>query len=99
MQVYANDEEDNYFIGTVEKSEKIDLSVRVAADNTQTLRYLWFHLTNDEHSGKVISTSDSYTTDNLQKYETYYCNITDCYGNQKTAWFYIGIENNLYREV
>lgn len=95
LKIYASGEIDRVLHKNVKQGEDVQISVQVSADNMQDLKYEWYHLGDNNYYEKIGNTLDTYTIKDIQKYETYYCEATDCYGNTTTAWFYIGIENHL----
>ena len=73
-----------------------ELAVTASCRNGE-LTYEWYKGGNEENDWQderiENATTDSITTDVITKRTTYYCRVSDMYGNYKHVWFYVGIDN------
>ncbi len=84
---------------TVEPGESVTMEVLGTA-NTGAIHYQWYEETRrsgDSWYSSAINgaTEASYTTAAINEYKQYYCYVSDDYGNNRTVWFHVGIENGL----
>ena len=79
--------------------DKAVLEVTATADNTTGLKYAWYEK-NDSNDDdfRLISgaTAAKYTTPEITTAKRFKCLVTDCYGNQVSVIFNVGVENHLY---
>ena len=81
--------------------ENVEMRVAVSASNTENLRYQWYNRTYSGGNGPgglhdepiEGAQSDTYTIENIQAAETYYCQIIDHYGNTGSVFFTLNIDN------
>ena len=75
---------------TVEFGQTTQLSVTAKA-KTGELTYAWYK------DGNIIEGANEsvYTTEAIEKFTGYYCQVTDIYGNTQTAWFSVYVDNRL----
>ncbi|MBR5677154.1 MAG: hypothetical protein IKX20_03350, partial [Paludibacteraceae bacterium] len=80
---------DSYIL-MVGLNETANLSVEVSADDPSGITYDWYT------KGNLIenTTTGSIVTDNITKYTSYSCKVTDRYGNSRWVYFYIYVDNN-----
>ncbi len=84
----------------VSPGESVTLQVIATADDMEGLTYRWYRETpgmRDSMPSERIdgATTDTYTVENVTAGKYYYCYVTDKYGNQSRANFFVGIENHL----
>ncbi len=75
---------------TVEFGQTTQLSVTAKA-KTGELTYAWYK------DGNIIEGANEsvYTTEAIEKFTGYYCQVTDIYGNTQTAGFSVSVDNRL----
>ncbi len=73
--------------------ESATLTVSVKAIDTEGMTFRW----RDSNSSSSDSTlgTESFTVENVTTYGSYYCEVTDKYGNYETVWFYVSVNNGL----
>lgn len=87
---------------TVQPGEAATLTV-TASCKTGELTYQWYKEYQYEENGysywneeKITgATGASYTTEAINQYTEYYCEVKDAYKNSSTVWFYVRIDNGL----
>ena len=91
LEVYISGNNERF----VEAGQTATLTVQVSADDMTGITYQWYRWSNDGEDVKVGTNSPTYTTGPVTGYAEYYCEVTDQYGGYESAWFRVGIDNNL----
>ena len=83
----------------VEPEADVDLEVS-ASCNSGELYYQWYgrvYYEDGSYTTQAIegATTNSYTVQNAVRYTSYYCRVSDDFGNTTNVWFYIHIDNQL----
>ena len=92
LKVYTSDADhhgDSTVTYYVQPNESKTLSVTVEAFDMDGIRYYWG---DDEHN-TLEATSNTFTVENINKSKSYYCEVTDKFGNSESVYFYIYIDN------
>ncbi|MBO4330935.1 MAG: immunoglobulin domain-containing protein, partial [Oscillospiraceae bacterium] len=78
-----------------EPGTNAELRLQVTAKDTDGLTIRWY-----DRSGSLIegAASDSYTVENVRAYSYYHCDVADKYGNSRTVWFYVYVDNGFSAE-
>ena len=76
---------------TVEPGADVELTVGVAADNTDGITYHWYEF----YYSELIAgeTTNTFRISNISRSGRYYCVVQDTFGNRETVFFNISIEN------
>ncbi len=88
----SNDEDDESISYTVKPGDTQELGVNVIAEDKNGISFVWYDDDRNEIEG---ADKDKYTINNATKAETYYCTVTDKYGNSVDVCFYISLDNGL----
>lgn len=95
LKVYANGEETDQFEETVNLGQSVELNVKVEAENTQNVKYVWYRRNYYGIYELMDDTDDTFNIENIQRHEHLLCELTDYYGNQRDIKFSIAVENQL----
>ena len=86
----------------------ITLEVKGHANYQDLMTYQWYHWTRGvDETGWVYhpgyeelagETGPSITVEKLGEYDSYYCCVSDGYGNSEDVYFYLHVENHLALE-
>ena len=71
------------------------MEVSATAINTEGMTYTWRKYKNGQGSQTIAGANGNKLTDTVDGYTQYYCEVRDLYGNNKTVYFYVKIENGL----
>lgn len=76
----------------VEKDADATLKVNVTAKNKEGLKYEW----RNREDMLDDATTDTWTVKKVTGPDTYWCTVTDQYGNSDTVSFSVGVDNNFF---
>ncbi|MCD7883999.1 MAG: Ig-like domain-containing protein [Lachnospiraceae bacterium] len=80
---------------TVEAGSSATLSVTATATDMTDMTYTWYYYDNNYSYCAADSTSSSLTLENIVWTRTYYCRVTDKYGNSRTVSIRVKIDTGL----
>ena len=97
LKAYVKDDpyQDTEAYVLVTQGETVTLEVTATANEGESIYYTWYKSSDTGEDVELASTTASCETEKITRNQTYYCAVSDAYGETKNVWFYVSVDSKL----
>lgn len=97
LNAYVKDDpnQDTEAYVLVTQGEAVTLEVTATANEGEQIYYKWYKSSDTTEDVELASTTASCETEKITRNQTYYCEVSDAYGETKNVWFYVSVDSKL----